>query len=355
MTTPFIIYGLPRSRTFWLSRFLTYGDWQCGHEEIRHARTLDDVRNWLSLPCAGTAETAGAPWWRLVQSMRPDARTVVVRRPAAEVVASLLRTGVEYDEARLRSEIRKLDAKLDQIQARVPGVLSVSFSDLESEATCARVFEHCLPYRHDPAWYALTAPMNLQANLQALTQYYQGNAGQLEKLGKIAKQTILGGLARALPMPDAFTFQQEPLSVALRDSDALVRDHCVQVGEAPDQRLAKNWSFLFTLERLGALQVMTARSNGRIFGYLLAIIGPSLEHTDRLEALHTTFFTSKDAPGLGLKLQRASIAALRDRGVHDVVLRAGPRGNGPRLGSLYRRLGAEDAGQMFILDLKGAA
>ncbi len=28
---PFVVFGLPRSRTAWLSRFLTYGDWVCGH------------------------------------------------------------------------------------------------------------------------------------------------------------------------------------------------------------------------------------------------------------------------------------------------------------------------------------
>ena len=54
-------------------------------------RGLDDAQAWLSQDCTGTAETAAAPWWRLVRHYRPDIRTLVVRRPVAEVLDSLLR------------------------------------------------------------------------------------------------------------------------------------------------------------------------------------------------------------------------------------------------------------------------
>lgn len=353
--TTFIVYALPRSRTFWLSRFLSYGDWQCGHDQIRYARTLEDLRAWLSMPAAGTVETAAAPWWRLVQKMRPDIKTVVVRRPVDQCMASLLKTGVQFDIPTLRRELHHLDAKLDQIEHRVPGAISVAFDDLADERVCQRVFEHCLPYRHDPAWWAAVAPCNLQISLPAMMRYYHANAAQLDKLAKTAKGQVLSGFARALPEPEGFTFQQEPLAVALRDGDALIREHCALVGDTPESRLTKNWPLMLRLEQLGVLQVTTARSNGRMFGYLIAIVAPSLEAADKVEALHTTFFTSKDAPGLGLKLQRASVESLRNRGVDVVTFRAGTRGLGPRMGSVYRRLGAEEAGQIYMLDLKGAA
>ena len=54
-------------------------------------RMLSDVQAWLSQDAVGTAETAGAPWWRLLPRYRPDARVVVVRRPVREVVDSLMR------------------------------------------------------------------------------------------------------------------------------------------------------------------------------------------------------------------------------------------------------------------------
>jgi hypothetical protein len=52
-----------------------------------------------------------------------------------------------------------------------------------------------------------------------------------------------------------------------------------------------------------------------------------------------------------MKLQRASLAALRERGVDEVVMRAGHRGSGPRLGTIYRRLGAEEFGNLYRLEL----
>ena len=84
MTPPFVVYALPRSRTFWLSRFLCYAEWNCGHDEIRHARSLDDVRAWFSQSYTGTVETAAAPWWRLIQRLRPDCACRPSERVRAE-------------------------------------------------------------------------------------------------------------------------------------------------------------------------------------------------------------------------------------------------------------------------------
>ena len=355
MTAPFIIYALPRSRTFWLSRFLSYGGWTCGHDEIAHIRSLEDVKAWLNLPATGTVETAGAPWWRLVQEMRPDIRTVVVRRPIADAMHDLLtRTGQAFDEAALWAQMRRLDAKLDQVERRVPGVLSVGFDDLNAEAACAAVFEHCLPFRHDPAWWAALAPIRLTINFPAQMRYYQAHAGQLQRAANSAKQHILAGMARRTVTFDRFTFQQEPFDVWYRDGAALFAQHLMTVGEPPDAYAAKNLPLMRAMDQAGAMQITTARSNGRMFGYLMALMTPALDSENRTEALHTTFYADPDAPGLGMKLQRASLDALRARGVDLAVFRAGPRGAGPRMGALFRRLGAEPAGEMFTLELQEA-
>jgi hypothetical protein len=52
-----------------------------------------------------------------------------------------------------------------------------------------------------------------------------------------------------------------------------------------------------------------------------------------------------------MKLQRASIEALRNKGVGEVIFRAGTRGSAERVSVLYRRLGGEDFGQLYRLDL----
>jgi hypothetical protein len=347
---PFVIFALPRSRTAWLSRFLTYGDWQCGHDELLHARSLEDVKAWLGQPCTGSVETAAAPFWRLLPAYSPEARIVVVRRPVPEVIASLC-TVLPYDLPALTRLMRRLDAKLDQIERRMD-VLSVRFSDLAIEATCARIFEHCLPYRHDPAWWQSLAPVNIQINLPLQVRQYNAFAPQLEKLAATAKHRIVAGMQREAVELDGVMFQHEPFDRFYEDAKPLFREHLVQTGQSPEDHAGKNLPVLRALDALGVLQTITARSNGRMFGYLMSIVAPSLDSPELTMAEHTLFFASPDMRGLGMKLQRAALASLKARGVNYVVMRAGVRGSGPRLSAIYRRLGAEDFGQLYRLELE---
>jgi hypothetical protein len=345
--SPFIIYGMPRSRTFWLSRFLAYAEWDCGHDELRHARSLDDVATWFNRPNTGTVETAAAPFWRIVPE---HVRTVIVRRPAGDVLDSFKRLGFNVDA----SLISRLDTKLDQIEARVPGVLSVQFRDLADEAVCARVFEHCLPYQHDHAWWEAFAGMNLQTNFANTIRYYAAYRPQLDKLAGLAKHASLATMAPPVRVRDGFTIQQERFDEWYRDATPLFREHMAKTGQAIDDYTRKNLPVLRAIDQIGYMTITTARSNGRMFGYLMAVISPSLDDRDMLSAMHLPFFASEAVPGLGMKLQRSSIEALRAKGVGEVFFKAGVRGDGPRLGVIYRRLGAVPAGEMHRLELDAA-
>jgi hypothetical protein len=350
---PFIIYALPRSRTFWLSRFLAYGEWECGHDQLRHLRSLDDVTSWFAQPNIGTVETAAAPWWRLLRKLRPDVRTITIRRLVSEVMESLLRIFPNLNRPALLNQLRHLDRKLDQIEARIPGVLSVPYTDVASEETCQNIFEYCLPYSHDKPWYICMSEINMQVNIHGYLKYYFAHKTQLDKLGKIAKyQTIAGMRPEISSAFDGMTYQQEPFDTFFRDGQALFAEHLTAVGEAPDAVLGKNIALMRTIEAVGALQVTTARCNGRMFGYLMTVISPSLESPDIISATHTTFFATAGARGLGMKLQRCANEALKSRGVTEAAMRAGSRGNGPKMGALYRRLGAERVGEMYLLNLK---
>lgn len=350
---PFVIFGLPRSRTFWLSRFLTYGDWTCGHDELRHARSMEDVDAWLSQPCSGTVETIGAPWWRLLRHRRPDARIAVVRRPVGAVVDSL--AGLGFDPAVMRPAMERLDHKLDQIERRVPGVLSVSWDQLSTEAGCAAIFEHCLPCPFDPAWWRDMAGQNLQIDMRAHRRYVDAHLPQIVKLGKTALHLSIAAMRRDATPPEGVTFQVEDFETFLRDGEGLFKEHLLAVGEAPDNYMNKNIPMMRLMETIGAMQIVTARSNGRMFGYLMAVLSPSLESEGVMSAMHMTFYADPSFRGLGLKLQRESVRRLKERGVDEVFMRAGTRGSGPKLGFLYRRMGAEPFGELFKLELKETA
>jgi GNAT superfamily N-acetyltransferase len=352
---PFVVFALPRSRSFWVSRFLNYGGWTCGHDEVRHARSLEDIRSWLTMPETGTVETAAAPFWRLLHHYRSDVRVAVIRRPVDEAVASMLALGLDFDPARLATVMRNLDRKLAQIAARWPGALSLSFAELATEDGCAMLFEHCLPYRHDPVWWADVARLNLQTDMRSLLRYYQAHAPQLAKLAKTTRHRIVAAMAPAGRDEDGVTFRLEPFRQFYRDAQPLFAEHLVQTGQSPDDHARKNVALLETLDDLGILQVLTARQNGRMFGYLMSVVAPSLDSPDVTQAEHTIFFASPAIRGLGMRLQRAALEALRARGVHHVLMRAGHRGSGPRLGTFYRRLGAEEFGQLYRLELEEAA
>lgn len=349
---PFVVFALPRSRTRWLAAFLTYADWNCGHDELRHVRSLDDVKSWLAQPMTGTVETAAAPYWRLLNLYRPDARVVTIRRPVEEVMASFARTGIDIDLVALRRAMVHQDRKLDQIEHRVPGTRSFAFKDLSVQETCADIFTHLLPYPHDVAWWDAHDQDNIQIDLKALLRYVIAYKPQLEKVAKQAMHRMLSAMSRRAAHIEGVTFQQEPVDVVYTEGVPLFKEHLIQTDQAPDAYLDKNVPVLRKLEELGALQVMAARSNGRLFGYLVSVIGPSLDDVHKLQAWHTIFFASPLIKNLGMNLQRAAAEALRARGISEVQMRTGVRGLGPRLATFYRRLGAEEMGSLYRLSLE---
>lgn len=346
----FIIYALPRSRTYWLSRFLTYGDYHCQHEEMRYARSLDDVKSFFSQLFVGTCETAAAPYWRLVETYHPT--TIVIRRNVHDVVRSL-RAKLTFDIDVMTKIMAHLDAKLDQIEARVPNVMSVKYEDLQKEKTCKMIFEKCLPYQHDKKWWKSLNKTNLQVDLPAMMGYLNAYAPQLQKVAKIAKHQIIAQMSATRPefdRDDGIVIRQETFAEAFADGRKLVEDHCVIVGITPEPEMHGNVELLKEMDKLGYVMVTTARCNGRMFGYLMAIMTPSIEHAGMMTAIHSSFYATDDFKGLGMKLQRASIEALWEReDVGQIYLHAGVRGDGPRMGTVYRRLGAVPDGERFKL------
>jgi hypothetical protein len=346
----FVVLALPRCRTKWLSGFLSYGTWICGHDELQHCRSLQDVEAWFTQPDIGSVETAASPFWRIFPS---GIRIVTVRRPVMDVLASVMRAVPGCDPFTVEHVLRAADRKLTQIESRCQDVLSVRFDDLADETTCARVFEHCLPYPHDHAWWASWDGQRVSGNLQAQIRYATAYLPQLQKLARAAKHRILADMKPDPEPPDGFTFQDEPFDRWYRDAVPLFRDHMAATSQDIEDYSRKNIPLLRRLDQGGAMQIITARSNGKMFGYVMSVISPSLDDPNAMMGTHLPVFAALCCPGLGMKLQRASIEALRSKGVTEVFGRAGVRGSGPRLGAAFRRMGFEDAGQLYRLNLAG--
>lgn len=349
---PFVVLALPRSRTAWLSHFLSYGNWHCGHDEVRHMRSLDDIHSWFSQGAIGSVETAVAPWWRLLKNVR----LVTIRRPIVEVVDSMSRIpGCSFDRDVLTANMRALDRKLDQVEARVPDVLSVNYSDLDKEEACAALFEHCLPYKHDSARWRALSSVNIQINMRTLIRYCEAYKPALEKLAATATHKIMTELASRPVISDGMTFQTEDFDLWMRDAGHLFAEHCFQIGENPQNWQNKNIPLLKAMFDIGAVQITTARSNGRMFGYLVSLISPSLVSENIMSAINTAFFADPACPGLGMKLQRAALSRFREQGIGEVFWETNVVGGAHRISSIYRRLGAEEKGSVYRLNLAEAA
>lgn len=359
---PFIVYGLPRSRTNWLSWFLSYHGWRCYHDQGIHMRTLDDLRSACRMDYTGWADTGAALYWRVVQAYRPDAKVLVVRRPRDQVFDSLLRLeaagAMTLDHARLRRLLAYEDHQLDLIEAQA-GVLSVTFDDLAREETCAAVFEHCLPFPHDHAWWEQFAPMNLQCDMAAMTRYAAANRKQIDRFAvqmraELRRLRYVGKITgRPLPVAgepaDDVRVYVGTVDEFLADGAWLVEEHVSEIGSPDGEVLDINYPLMRELEKAGLHVGMVARRGNAIVGYACFVISPSLNNGAVLQGHQSTSFVTKSARGVGPKLIKAGIDELKRHGVSEVFLRAGFRGSGTKYGALAKRLGGQDYGQIYMV------
>jgi len=189
---PYMVFTAGRSRTMWLSAFLTYGICVCNFEATAKVSSLNEVLTMLSIPGMGAAETLAAPAWPLLLTAEPRLRTVVVRRPTEEILASLVaatKDELVLDLPRLRNLLAYVRRALDRLSLQ-PQTLTVDFSELTQEATCKAVFEHCLPYKHDAGWWKFLSEKNINPDVAKLAALYQQRETQILGLGRECRHML---------------------------------------------------------------------------------------------------------------------------------------------------------------------
>ncbi len=154
----FLILALPRSRTYWLSNYLSYPPHQCGHDVILECNSLKEYIDKLN-SVTGSIEQLGSAWPAILRLL-PGTKIVVVRRPVQEIYQSLIKVGIAIP----LEELYRLDDQLEQCSYH-PGVKSISFYDLNEPAYCKWLFEYCLDCKWDQDWYTRLATQNLQIDI----------------------------------------------------------------------------------------------------------------------------------------------------------------------------------------------
>lgn len=190
----FIICGLARSRTKWLSEFLTYKDHTCGHELAVTFRKPSDYKKYFSNPNVGSAETGVAQGYWLIKEACPDIKTVLVRRKLQDSVDSVLDIDLKgvaiYDKDLLTKHFTYTDRILDKI-SKEPGVLSTSYEDLKYSQTCKKIFEHCLPYEFDIKHWGSLKNKNIQVDFREHLKYYHENISEINEFKRLCKLEMI--------------------------------------------------------------------------------------------------------------------------------------------------------------------
>lgn len=133
---PFLVLSLPRSRSFWLSKLLSFEGRGCDHDPSRFWTNAFDAVRYFAFPLAGAADTGLICVWHSLRPLLPrDLAVVVVHRPVPEVVESLRRLGAPHSPRGLDEMARRL---------RDVDGLHVKAEQLDTYDTCAEVFRHCL-------------------------------------------------------------------------------------------------------------------------------------------------------------------------------------------------------------------
>lgn len=334
MTAPFVVFGLPRSRTKWLSVFLSYGPWVCCHDALLGLSNIEGLVKLLSAPNTGLSETAMAFAAPVIRKLFPEVRFVVVRRNLDSVRTSMEAVGLRYPDGMLE----QMAVHLDAVSA-LPGTLTVSFEDLRGEDACRSVFEHCLGLPWDREWWAALADQNIQIDMPARIAACE-----------VALPRISTFAADVAAMMSPVTIQEEDWFAFAPDGLPLIWEHYREVGSYEHEVFDPNIPLIEVMAQTGLLQIVTARAGGKLVGYLVFTLSPSLKSRTEMNGAQGSFYVRPAWRGwTGLALHRESIRLLKEKGVKRLSLRSGVRGVGERQDVLFRRLGAVPDGHLWNL------
>lgn len=154
MSLDYIVFALPRTRSFWLSKFLSYERLKCEHDDwlgLNH-------RPWFN----GSVETGMIPYWRSIKTIYPDIKMVTLRRPINEVISSLMKLELPVHVNQMIEVTKLCIHHMYELENEHPEALKTSYAELGTEDGCAKVFQYCISKPFDHKWWMHMKDQNLQ-------------------------------------------------------------------------------------------------------------------------------------------------------------------------------------------------
>jgi len=342
---PFFVFALPRSRTFWLSKWLGQGSAPVGHD----LGALVDSCQQFHLATAGvvgTVETGAMVAHRLIRQMWPEAKFVTIRRLRGEVLESLAKFGIEGQEG----ELEHRDACLDELENL--GAQRVDYENLNDVNCCAWLMEYLrAPLPFDFNWWQAHAGLNLQVPMATRLELLANRQDAIQALIQEAAE-----LEKSLD-PQFSLVRRETWDSLWADAKNLAEGHYLEAngGEPkPGHPFEMDVELMRQIEATGRLLAMTARVNGTLVGYITWTVVPNSESKGMQIADMGGPYVS---PGFskfnfGSKLISESIKLLQMSGVKNLQLHHPAFGRGAKLGPLFERLGAKLVHYRYELQLE---
>ena len=319
MSLPFIILALPRSRTAWLSRFLSYGGQTCGHDLCVNAGSVQDFKDALS-SVRGTVETAAIEGL----SHLPPSYRIIVRRPLKDVCASLEALGLMNETVQSQMEYR--NRLLDE--AERTGIPSIPYDDLQHEHVCEWLFEKCLGLSFDRKWWLSIKDQNIQIDMKQ----------RMDEL--LRNQSAIANLRREI---SPITIAAERWCNIADEMEKLTAVHFEEVdgGVEPRRPYRPDGELIEHINESGFFRIYVARQNGRMIGYICWTVHNDAESRGLLIAEMGPWFALPDSQA-GAQLFDESISDLKTLGVQCAYPHHRLQGRGAKLGQFFVRRGAKE-------------
>lgn len=112
------------------------------------------------------------------------------------------------------------------------------------------------------------------------------------------------------------TFHSEDWETYFRDCQELWREHYEEIAVDKRMEMKPNVPVYEALEAAGELDILTARCEGRMVGYVLSLVRPHLHYANTLCGFEDAYFLSKPyRRGMaGVRMIKAWDARMRARG-----------------------------------------
>jgi len=147
MVNAFFIVGLPRTRSSWMSNFLTYKTSFCFHEAIRLCRNIDDMAllfDSVGEPNVGDADCRIIEFQADFRRMFPHAKWVYIKRDIKDVIHSLEKR-FEFEESYRDTDFCKnLQAKYEVFEKEYKP-LTFNYDELDKIEVCEKIWDYCIP------------------------------------------------------------------------------------------------------------------------------------------------------------------------------------------------------------------